>query len=204
MVMKPDYTPNGPTAPNALRQALRRARRALDAPVRRRHARALSRRLGRDLRFLRARRIGAYLATDGEMDPAPLLARAGARHIYLPVLRPHPERTLWFIRHRPGDRLLPNRYGIPEPTLRGRHILPPWHLDLLLVPLVGFDPRGHRLGMGGGFYDRSLAYLRHRRHWRRPLLVGLAHECQRVPELPLQAWDIPLDLVATEERIYSR
>ena len=70
--------------------------------------------------------------------------------------------------------------------------------------LVGFDARCNRLGMGGGYYDRTLAYLRHRVHWRRPLLVGVAHECQRVERLEANPWDVPLDLVVTERRIYAR
>jgi 5-formyltetrahydrofolate cyclo-ligase len=70
--------------------------------------------------------------------------------------------------------------------------------------LVGFDRACHRLGMGAGFYDRSLAFLQQRRHWRRPRLIGLAHECQRVEALAPKPWDIPLDAVITEAAIYRR
>jgi 5-formyltetrahydrofolate cyclo-ligase len=80
----------------------------------------------------------------------------------------------------------------------------PIRLDLLLVPLVGFDADCNRLGMGGGFYDRTLAYLTRRTHWRRPRLVGIAHECQRVERLETGPWDVPLDAVATERRLYWR
>jgi 5-formyltetrahydrofolate cyclo-ligase len=119
------------------------------------------------------------------------------------VLRAHPRQKLWFIEHREGERLTRNRFGIPEPALRHRRIALPWALDLILVPLVGFDVQCRRLGMGGGFYDRTLAYLRQRRYWRRPRLVGLAHECQRVERLDSRPWDVPLDMVVTEERIYD-
>jgi 5-formyltetrahydrofolate cyclo-ligase len=71
------------------------------------------------------------------------------------------------------------------------------------MPLVAFDEQGNRLGMGGGFYDRTLAYLRQREQWRRPLLIGLAHECQKVPSLESQRWDIPLDAIFTEAAVYS-
>jgi 5-formyltetrahydrofolate cyclo-ligase len=140
------------------------------------------------------------------MDPSPLLRLAHSRNkrCFLPVLRPHPGRTLWFLEYRPGDALEKNRFGIPEPRLRNRRIRLPWALDLLLLPLVGFDADCNRVGMGGGFYDRTLAYLRHRRYWRRPLLVGIAHECQREEAIETNPWDVPLDLVATEERIYVR
>jgi 5-formyltetrahydrofolate cyclo-ligase len=189
------------TPPDALRRRLRAARRAIPPARQRLHARRLARVLGRHPRFLRARRIGAYCSADGELDPSPLLALDGHKRCYLPVLRPHPKRKLWFVRHRPGDRLRRNAYGIPEPQLRNRHIRLPWGLDLLLMPLVGFDAQGHRLGMGGGYYDRTLAYLAQRRRWRRPVLVGIAHECQRVERLEPNPWDVPLDMVATEERV---
>ena len=77
-----------------------------------------------------------------------------------------------------------------------------WRLDLVLVPLVGFDPQGNRLGMGGGFYDRTFAYRGRRKHTSRPCLIGLAHECQRVEHLPCAGWDIPLDGVITDCRRY--
>lgn len=140
------------------------------------------------------------------MDAFPLLRLAHARHkrCFLPVLRPHPDRKLWFLEYKRGDALENNRFGIPEPRLHNRRIRLPWELDLMLVPLVGFDADCNRLGMGGGFYDRTLAYLAQRWCWRRPLLVGIAHECQRVDALETNPWDVPLNLVATEERIYAR
>jgi len=189
-----------------LRQRLRTARKLLPPAQQLHHALILARRLGRHEAFLRARRVGTYWAQDGEIDPFSLLRLAHARkkHCFLPVLRPHPQRKLWFLRCGPRDPLEKNRFGIPEPRLRNCRIRLPWALDLLLVPLVGFDADCNRLGMGGGFYDRTLAYLRHRRFWRRPLLVGLAHECQRVESLQTKPWDVPLDMVATEERMYLR
>ena len=78
----------------------------------------------------------------------------------------------------------------------------PWGLDLILLPLVGFDLKGNRLGMGGGYYDRTLSYLRHRRFWIKPRLVGVAHECQKVDSLIARPWDIPLDAVVTETAFY--
>ena len=189
---------------SALRSELRSRRRGLPPSLQRRHAASVARRLGKHVLFLRARRLAAYLAADGELDPAPLLELAWQRHkeCHLPVLRPHPRRKLWFARHRPGEPLTPNRYHIPEPSLRQARIRLPWSLDLLLLPLVGFDAACNRLGMGGGFYDQTLAYLNSRQHWRRPILVGLAHECQRVERLATRPWDIPLDMIVTEERIY--
>lgn len=196
-----------PTEPlKRLRRELRARRRSLSPAEQRRHAVRLAEVLGRQAPFLRARRIGAYVASDGEMDPLPLLRLAHARHkeVFLPVLRPHPQRKLWLVRYRPGEPLTPNIFGIPEPRWRNRRIRLPWSLDLLLVPLVGFDEQCNRIGMGGGYYDRTLAYLAQRRHWVRPRLVGVAHECQKVEGLSPQPWDVPLDYVATEARVYAR
>ena len=75
-------------------------------------------------------------------------------------------------------------------------------LDLILAPLVGFDTHGNRLGMGGGYYDRTFAYLKHRLHWQKPRLIGLAYELQRVADLANHAWDVPLQSVVTEQHIY--
>ncbi len=190
----------------SLRRQLRAQRRALSPTEQRRHALALARRFGRHPIFLRARRVGAYCSNDGEIDPAPLLNLAHGRHkrVFLPVLRAHPYRKLWFVEPRKGRPLTRNVYGIPEPRLRNRRVRLAWALDLLLVPLVGFDARCNRLGMGGGFYDRTLAYLRARRHWRRPRLIGLAHECQRLERLETSVWDVPLDGVATEAGVWNR
>lgn len=188
-----------------LRRRLRAERRRLSDATQRHHAQQLARILGKHMQFLRARHIGGYWAADGEIDPGPLLKLAQARHkpCLLPVLRPHPRRKLWFVRHDAGDPVRANRYGIPEPSLRNSRIRPPWALDLLFLPLVGFDADCNRLGMGGGYYDQTLAYLRTRTYWRRPLLVGLAHECQRVERLPVRPWDIRLDMVVTEQRLYT-
>ena len=192
------------TSPRQLRRAIRQARRALTPREQHAHAVAVANRLGRDPRFLRAARIGAYLAADGEIDPLPLLrvAIAAGKRCYLPVLHPFAGPSLWFCEWRAGDPLVPNRFAIPEPMPQRRPPHPAWQLDLLLVPLVAFDARGNRLGMGGGYYDRTLAYLRHRAHWRRPIVMGLAHALQRVDALPKNAWDIPVDGVITERAMH--
>jgi 5-formyltetrahydrofolate cyclo-ligase len=89
-----------------------------------------------------------------------------------------------------------NFFGIREPQLGAR--IDPRHLDLVLTPLVGFDDRGVRLGVGRGYYDRCFRFLHGRIHWRRPKLLAVAYELQRVPTLPQQSWDVPLYGVVTE------
>lgn len=196
-------TPSIPIPLIALRRQLRSARRAIAPPAQRAHARAAARLLRRWLPLRPAWRIALYLPNDGELDPRPLqrlLAGPGTRWL-LPVLRRGVRGRLWFVEWRADTGLRPNRFGILEPYAP-RRIRPLWQLDLVLLPLVGFDADGNRLGMGGGWYDRSLAVLAGRRHWRRPRLIGLAHECQRVTRLSPRAWDIPLDAVVTEARVY--
>jgi 5-formyltetrahydrofolate cyclo-ligase len=193
-----------------IRQALRASRRGLDDRSQRDHALRVALRFRREIPFQRARRIAAYWPADGELDPRPLLndALARGKAAYLPVLGERigarPAVKLRFVRWIAGQTLRPNRFGIPEPARRGRHIRPARQLDLILLPLVGFDSTCNRIGMGGGYYDRTLAYLSLRRYWRRPRLIGVAHECQRVDKIEPRPWDIPLDAVVTERRIYVK
>ncbi len=188
----------------ALRRQLRLTRRALAPHQQRQAAHKLYRQLCHAPCFRRARHIALYLPNDGEIDPRPLLRAAQRRKkaTYLPVLKPWPKTRMEFQRIRPGQRLRRNRFGIAEPRIDLAHIRPAWALDLLLMPLVGFDPQGGRLGMGGGFYDRTLAF-RQRRQGLRPTLLGLAHECQKVDSLPLEAWDVPLDATVTDQAWYA-
>ncbi len=189
----------------ALRAAIRRTRRALPPAEQARHADLCTHLLIGLSVFRNARRIAVYLPADGEIDTAPLIARARAlgKMLYLPVLLPHGAGRLWFARYAADEALVDNRFGIPEPAHAVHTRISPLALDLVLTPLVAFDPQGHRLGMGGGFYDRSFAYLLRHTHWRRPRLIGLAHDFQCRPQLPHQPWDVPLHAVVTEKRVYA-
>jgi 5-formyltetrahydrofolate cyclo-ligase len=186
---------------STLRRQLKAARNAFTPPARRLAARASLRLALRHGLLLRAQRIAFYLPQGGEFDAHPLLNQAlwMQRECYLPVI-PRRGRVMRFARLGRHTRMTTNRFGIGEPVdarpLRARQ------LDLLLMPLVGFDHQGYRLGMGGGFYDATLAYMQHRRSWRKPRLVGLAYECQRVEQLPHEPWDMPLDAVLTERQLY--
>jgi 5-formyltetrahydrofolate cyclo-ligase len=184
------------------RQQLRRDMRSRRQDLTLAEQHAASDRLARNLSSLlvirRARRIGVYLATDGELDPLPALLASDnpPRTLYLPVLPKHADAVLHFAPWTPGESLIPNRYEIGEPALWRRRLTPLWSLDVLLMPLVAFDPAGNRLGMGGGFYDRALATLA--RQPKRPHLLGVAHAFQKVDSLPAAPWDQPLDMVITD------
>ena len=186
-----------------LRRQLRTRRRALDPRARRRAAEDLARALSRSPLFCRARRIACYLAVDGEMDTEAVIRAAwlAGKQVYLPVLSPFGPDRLWFRRYLPDSAMVRNRFGIAEPAPGGNPLLPPRRLDLVLAPLVAFDAAGSRLGMGGGFYDRTFAYLHHRLRWQKPRIVGVAYAFQEVPQLPAEPWDVPLWGVATEREV---
>ncbi len=185
------------------RRQLRSLRCALDPAEHQRRSQQLCRALARHPLFRNARRVAAYLAADGEVDAHPLIERAWSmgKQVYLPVLRSVGHNRLWFARYEPDTPLVKNRFGIAEPDIDHTRRIEAFALDLVLAPLVGFDRLGNRLGMGGGFYDRSFAHLLRRRHWRKPRLVGLAFERQGVARLPARDWDVPLSAVATEHGV---
>jgi len=186
-----------------LRKALRHKRNALSVEEQQLAADQLALNLLRHPDLYRARHVAIYLPNDGEIDPRTYahIARRRGMHFYLPVLHPVHQGRLVFSRFTDDTRLKANRFGIPEPSFHKGLRRPPWALDAVLFPLVGFDEFGGRLGMGGGFYDRTFAFTRIRPRLA-PKLIGLAHECQKVSELPLEPWDIPLHSVVTDRGYY--
>lgn len=194
-----------PDPKTELRRRLRAKRNALTPEARSAASEQLALRVAGLRLFCAARRIACYLAHDGEIDPAPILARARAmgKQCHLPVLSRLRFDRLWFAPIRSDTTYRRNRFGIPEPEVPARQLRRAQELDLILLPLVGFDARGHRLGMGGGYYDKSLAFLRNRNHWRKPHLLGLAYDFQRVDSsLPADDWDIPLAGIVTDRDMY--
>lgn len=187
-----------------LRRSLRIRRNTLSAEERRLAARQLALNVAGTRLFLTSRRIACYLPNDGEIDTGGIIERVGRlrKTCYLPVLSRLLHDRLWFARIGAETEFTPNRFGIPEPVVGARELVRAQELDLILMPLVGFDDDGNRLGMGGGFYDRSLEFLRHRHHWRKPHVLGLAYDFQRVNGLVPDPWDIPLQGVATDRAVY--
>jgi len=181
------------------RQIMRARRRALNPFAQKKAALQLALRLLRQAPVLRARRIALYLAHDGEIDPLrfAMLAHARGKQIFVPVLRHFPADHLLFTPWQRQARLRRNRFGIGEPAQGQRFRVQ--ELDVVLMPLVGFDAAGGRLGMGGGFYDRTLAWKK-RTPTRPPVLIGLAHACQELPAMVAEPWDIPLQAIASDRR----
>src|SRR5690606_2402330 len=179
----------------ALRREMRTRRRALPAATRIAAADALAARLLSLPFAAQAGLVAGYWAMDGEIAlHAWQLRLPRAVRYCLPVL--HADDTLRFAPWKPGAPLSTNRHGIPEPDVPEAELLRPEQLDLVVAPLVAFDAAGHRLGMGGGWYDRSFAARLDQP--APPHLVGAAFSVQQADAIRPEAWDIPLDAVCTE------
>jgi len=177
-----------------LRSELRQRRQGLSQEQQLHAAQALAQQVTALPLWQDAKRIALYLAADGEIDTGPLAesARALGKQLYLPII--HPDRRLSFAAWEKNASLVSNHFGIPEPP-PGSAQCAPEALEIIFLPLVGWDESGQRLGMGGGFYDRTLAGV------RGPLRVGLAHAVQQVSRVPHDPWDITLDFVATDSAL---
>lgn len=186
-----------------LRARLRAQRRALDPIKRGEYTRKICHHLMHSPDFRTSRRIAIYWAGDGEVDLSAIARRAWrmGKQIYLPVLLGPFHNHLRFARYSPHTTLVKNCFGIPEPRGPRAGVFRGLQMDLVLVPLVGCDDRGGRLGMGGGYYDRSFAARRFRRRWLKPRLFGIGFDLQRIPRLEQHPWDVRLDGLVTERGI---
>lgn len=146
--------------------------------------------------------IALYLANDSELDTFPLIQALWqqGKQLYLPVLHPFAAGYLLFVRYDKDTLLYPNRFGIPEPLVQCHRLLPVNQLDIIFTPLVAFDLHGNRLGMGGGFYDRTLSQLQGNSQCQ---VIGLAHNCQLVDAVPTDSWDVPLQKIITPEHCFT-
>lgn len=150
----------------------------------------------------RAQRIAFYFPAGNEVDLSPLIefAWASNKQVYLPILGLRYTGQLWFVPFKPDDQLCNNRLGIPEPVHDKRQRKTKLRdLDIIFMPLVAFDNCGNRIGMGGGFYDKTLANLRVTSGWQRPKRIGIGYSLQQVDSIPTEKWDIPLHAIATEK-----
>lgn len=189
-------------SPASIRKAIRSRRQSLYAKENRSHGESVSRHLASLAAFRRARRVAVYLSVNGELDTAPLIERLllKRKQLYLPVLHPFRQGRLLFCQWDGKHPLLANRFGISEPQCRSTTLMMTLRkLDIVIVPLVAFDNALNRIGMGGGYYDRTFGYARSFGRWKRPLLIGVAHRFQQVEKIEPSPWDVSLDYVITEE-----
>ena len=181
------------------RKTLRSQRRGLTQAAQQRAAEAVAQSAGLLIASRNFRTLGAYWPNDGELSGLPILREALVLGLIctLPIVS---NQSLTFSRIGPTTRFHPNRYKILEPIQDAQSEVPLLQHDALFMPLVGFNQNGARLGMGGGYYDRTLAFMAEGNRLK-PKLIGLAHGCQEVDNISQQSWDIPLHLIATDREI---
>ena len=186
--------------PNELRQRNRKLRADIAPQQQEQAAEALCRSIIALDEYQQAQSIAAYFAVNGEIGLQPLIRHAWSqgKKIYLPNLD---QVALRFSPYFEGQTMRINKFRLPEPDVGDDEMLAPDALDLVLAPLVVFDEDRNRIGMGGGFYDRSFAF-RTNPNSTHPVLIGVAHELQKVDQLVPEQWDVRLDMVITEQSIY--
>ncbi|WP_229436914.1 MULTISPECIES: 5-formyltetrahydrofolate cyclo-ligase [Neisseria] len=180
-----------------LRRRLRRARAHMHPTERAAATQTINRLLKRHIK--KGRHIGVYWPIGKELrldDFIQTALKRGAK-LYLPYIESH-SRRLWFTRYLANKTQQPERKRgqaklfIPQFTGEKRRV---HRLDILLVPIVGIDKRGYRLGQAGGFYDASLAQMKYRLHTQ---TLGVGFGCQLIDELPIEPHDIALDGFVSE------
>ncbi|PIW59726.1 5-formyltetrahydrofolate cyclo-ligase [Shewanella sp. CG12_big_fil_rev_8_21_14_0_65_47_15] len=185
-----------------LRKTIRAARKSLSATEQSQASLSACQHMLDTLQTKKAQHVALYLTHDGELATPPLVEALWQRGIqtYLPRLHPFNAGQLLFLHYTPDTPMQPNQFGILEPQLDVRAIMPIERLDVVITPLVAFDLKGNRMGMGGGYYDRTLA------NWQqkgKPLPMGYAHDCQQVTSLPCEHWDVPLPFIITPSRVLT-
>ena len=154
----------------------------------------------------RHQKFACYLPSQGEINTHRLIEKLWLhrKQCFLPVLHWSKQNKLEFLPFTPETTLAANRYGILEPRYQSPLIQTIWTLDIIFMPLVAFDSSCNRVGMGGGYYDRTLHFLLKRKIWHKPKLIGLAYEFQKINPITTQPWDVSLDIVITDQHIYHR
>lgn len=181
-----------------LRQQLNAKRLAVTAAERHTAALQATKLFTQHKLFMEAKHIACYLPRQEEFDAIPIIQAIwqANKKCYLPVLSKQKEHCMEFAPYQSDSDLQPNRYRILEPVTDERIVAE--KLDVVILPLVGFDLHGNRLGVGGGYYDRTFAFLLGKTRVK-PTLIGLGYEFQCVSELPCESWDVPLDGMITEK-----
>lgn len=198
---------NNSTERHALRQRLLAGRRALDTADVQQLSHSLAQRLYPLLN--ESTHVAGYLAIGNEVDIASVLERCqhDNKQTYLPLVADN--NRMSFVAYDSDTSLVANRYGILEPAAESARYRAPGTLDVVLVPLVGFDGECNRMGMGGGYYDRAFAERKNTHNTTsasntpKPLLIGVAYDLQRVDTVFPDWWDVPLDVVVTPTEVIT-
>ncbi len=187
-----------------LRKQLRQRRRSLTKSQHKLAAKNLLLQLTKIETVKNARNIAMYLANDGEIDPVEVMKWCWSKRksCYVPIVVQTKLNSLLFAEVTEHTEFANNRYNIPEPVVERENLIAADQLDLVLLPLVGFDSKGNRIGMGGGFYDTTFEFVKDQLV-RKPQLIGVAHELQRVDSINAESWDIALSTVVTDGGLYQ-
>ncbi len=186
-----------------LRNIVRTRRQQLSPSFQKQASQLLKLQLTKHPKIINAKRIAFYLANDGELNPNEFIQWCWQqdKEVYLPVFHPFTKRNLLFIRYEKHTKLIKNYFGIYQPKLDVTKVCPVINIDVVCTPLVAFDKSGARLGMGGGYYDRTLAawHEQHLANKAQDIMhpIGIAHDCQQVDSIPMECWDIPLPEIIT-------
>lgn len=195
------------TTRDSIRNTIRQSRRALTPEQQTIASVHLNTRLSKIINKYNAKHVAVYLSNDGELNTINFIQWCWAQNIktYLPVIHPFSKGHLLFLHYHQNTEMKANQYGILEPRLNVLDIIPTKALDIIFTPLVAFDETGNRIGMGGGFYDRTLAkWYQHLQEniKTKPQPIGIAHDCQKVEQIPVEIWDIPLPEIITPTQHY--
>lgn len=184
-----------------LRKEFRRKRRCLSNAEQKIAACNIAEKIAADIHFNHIKHVAVYLANDGEIDLSIFVKDLWqqGKSTYLPVLDHNNLGKLLFAPYSNKTLMIQNKYGISEPDVTAAQMCPIERLDIVFTPLVAFDWQGNRLGMGGGYYDRTLASLDSKQ--RSVQLIGVAHSCQQTESLDQQSWDIPMDKIVTDQQV---
>ena len=190
-----------------LRKQIRQLRLQVPGPYRQQASYRMSEQVATTEAYGRAERMAGYLPFEGEADPLPLMDRAiqDGKQVFVPIIA-RKNAPLQFARWSRKVTMRKNFFGIDEPDVPPEEWIDGAALNLVLVPLVGFDEAGNRIGVGGGYYDRTFSFLPTDRVCdpARTFLFGLAFEMQKLPSIATRPWDVRLDAVVTELRMYDR
>lgn len=185
---------------SSLRQYINQKRNSLSISDLKQRERQLFLQLIQLPELKRANSIAAYWPNAGEISPVKALLHWQNQRKIIALPRMRAQRQMTFHPFLSNSKLIRNRFGIMEP--HSPQVIAISQVDVILMPLVGFDRLGNRLGMGGGYYDRALAFMQQQAWRKKPLLIGIAHDFQELDFIPTEAWDIPLSLIVTNKRCY--
>ena len=189
-----------PNSRPLLRQKIRDLRKTITPEQRDHYSSQLIDQFTKNPKIKEAQCVALYISVDGEIDTNGVIEWCLARNkkVAVPVLHPFSKGNLLFLNYDKNTVMVKNRYNIPEPELNVQIVIPLSKIDIMFTPLVAFDSKGNRLGMGGGYYDRTLQDYHNTKQG--PYPIGLALDIQEVGTLPTEIWDVPLPEIITPTR----